>query len=214
VDPKADKYFGWTPYNYVANNPIKLIDPNGKEWVDAKGNLIYKNGAYTEHATGNHKRLGDELQKTKTGAEQFNNLVSSPTKTLINFVDGKHPTEKRAAASTIVGDFDIYTDDKTKEFVATDPAKEATISIYMGKVDEILKGDGEYGLYGKSVEGLSFIEVLAAIVGHEVEHTTTENLLLLVKYGPKSKQVEEKPTEKSNNIIDETNKKKQKPDNE
>jgi len=84
----------------------------------------------------------------------------------------------------------------------------------MGKVDEVLKGDGEYGLYGKSVEGLSFMKVLAAIVGHEVEHTTTENLLILIKYGSKLKQVEEKPTEKSNIIIDETNKKKQKPDNE
>jgi RHS repeat-associated protein len=213
VDPKANKYFSWTPYNYVANNPIKLIDQDGKEWVDAKGNLIYKNGAYTEYATGNQKRLGDELQRTKTGAEQFNRLINSPTKTQINFVDGKHPTDERAAASTKNGDFDYYTDDKTKEVVAAEPAKEATISIYMGKVDEVLKGDGEYGLYGKSTEGLSFMEVLAAIVGHEVEHTTKENLLLLVKYGPKSKQVEEKPTEKSNNIIDETTKKKQKPNN-
>jgi RHS repeat-associated protein len=31
VDPMASKYPSLTPYAYVANNPIKLIDPNGEE---------------------------------------------------------------------------------------------------------------------------------------------------------------------------------------
>ena len=31
TDPMADKYPSLTPYNYCANNPVKLIDPNGEE---------------------------------------------------------------------------------------------------------------------------------------------------------------------------------------
>jgi len=31
LDPLAGKYSGWSPYNFVAGNPILFIDPDGKE---------------------------------------------------------------------------------------------------------------------------------------------------------------------------------------
>ena len=43
VDPLADKYPGISPYAYCAWNPIKLVDPDGREMTDFKdknGNLI------------------------------------------------------------------------------------------------------------------------------------------------------------------------------
>jgi RHS repeat-associated protein len=33
IDPLADKYFGISPFAYVANDPIKFIDPDGRKIV-------------------------------------------------------------------------------------------------------------------------------------------------------------------------------------
>ena len=48
TDPMADKYPSLTPYNYCANNPVKLIDPNGEEideWSlnQKTGEIIHEN---------------------------------------------------------------------------------------------------------------------------------------------------------------------------
>ena len=43
VDPMADKYPGISPYAYCAWNPVKLVDPNGREistHTDQDGNVV------------------------------------------------------------------------------------------------------------------------------------------------------------------------------
>ena len=42
VDPMAEKYLNFSPYVYVGNSPINIIDPNGMDWYDIDGNITWK----------------------------------------------------------------------------------------------------------------------------------------------------------------------------
>ena len=47
VDPLEDKYPGWSPYNYVGNNPLSHLDINGQDWYNIgtkdNPNIVWKN---------------------------------------------------------------------------------------------------------------------------------------------------------------------------
>ena len=65
VDPQAAKYPSLSPYVYCADNPVKLVDPNGEEWyVNQDGNIVEgtKKDDHTLYAVkGKKNEFGDKL---------------------------------------------------------------------------------------------------------------------------------------------------------
>ena len=66
----SDKYASLSPYVYCANNPIKLVDPNGEEWVDANGNPITDHSKIKVYIFYDPESFGSQSKAMYEAAEQ------------------------------------------------------------------------------------------------------------------------------------------------
>jgi len=81
VDPLAEKYYAWSPYNYCASNPIKFVDPNGRGIETAWDIFNIILGA---------KSLGDNISAGNYGAAVADGVgvVLDAAAALLPFVPG------------------------------------------------------------------------------------------------------------------------------
>ncbi len=58
IDPHAENYLNWTPYNYVANNPLFYTDPTGMDWYTSTDGsaTMWKKGS---GEIDGYKNIGD-----------------------------------------------------------------------------------------------------------------------------------------------------------
>ena len=75
VDPMSDKYPSMSPYVYCANNPVKLVDPNGEAWetpedIDLANTLI----CHAQSVQSNYDPSSFEYQLLQKGINGLINM--------------------------------------------------------------------------------------------------------------------------------------------
>jgi len=137
VDPSAEKYESWTPYNYCANNPINSIDPNGEDvyliiWTTGDGRF-------------GHAAIAVDNYKTVEAKDKNGNTIldKKGNPTYVQVKDGTLSYYDLWPSSTVSGDKEGI----SKEVPADYHSKTVTM-------DDIMNSDVSEGEEGAKPDGV------------------------------------------------------------
>lgn len=188
VDPKADKYVAMSPFTYVANNPLILKDPDGKEIIithktddsgvqtvniRVTGTLINDSGKkYThEQMVGYASRISETIKKSYSiNEEKFKVNVSAE----IYAQSDDNPLAKNDHAFRIVDQGKIpglkekYPDIDPMSVVGKGDFYENIVYLSNNILNEKMAESGEFLGTGKTQDGGATLERTSA---HEFGHT-------------------------------------------
>jgi RHS repeat-associated protein len=165
VDPLAEKYAPISPYAYVANNPIRYIDPDGKKIVDSNGNIIYdKKTGWSENAPADAVRIGNALMRTPTGTRIFNDMVEKNYPITLSIDYKTMPESNRGGRARVT-----FIGNKGNKVAKVD------ITIFILRLSDYIENDDTRlaEMYRNSCEDID--DAIGAMSGHEGFHATNND---------------------------------------
>ncbi|MBO4488832.1 MAG: hypothetical protein J5741_04135, partial [Bacteroidales bacterium] len=86
VDPMAAKYASLSPYNYCANNPVKLVDPEGEAWETPEDEIMANE--LKEKAMNKIDRINHQIDQLYQKKDHTNNdRKANNTQKIIDYLE-------------------------------------------------------------------------------------------------------------------------------
>lgn len=209
VDPLSDKYPTLSPYTYCANNPIMMVDPDGKRilGIDNKAIGYTKNNdgsiTWTSNTTDDVKLLGSIMLQTKVGTFFFDAMKNAKHNITIE-IDNTEQIDKGKLGET--GNSYIPAT-SGKDNINPERIRASKITLFQNSIQNSI--DSPNG--GK--RGLPIAVAMASVLVHEAVHATDfENIrdcLMYILFEPAdiynfwNKNKEKKPYHQEKLFLDE-----------
>jgi RHS repeat-associated protein len=166
VDPLAEKFSGWSPYNYCLNNPSNVVDPDGKDIIFIVDKEAASKNGHIAVLIGNEKTGWTYISMNGTGegAKPWGKSKNADLKTSIVDTKGNMITDPQEAiqrANVINPNENDHTYDAFKRIISTE--KEDINAITEASKSASAK---EYGIAGP---GKSCIDVAQSAFGSIVK---------------------------------------------
>ena len=192
VDPMAGKYPSLSPYVYCADNPVKLVDPNGETFVGVDGENVEvnqeKNGKISvgNNASDDLKRMASMINESgsKTAARQFMRLSKNECKIHFQIIQddgnggrlGYHQAHGENGNPLDWND-EQGTFSEMPSYINNTTYKEATITIFENVV---AKSKGQFSYQDNKT--LTLENAMVVVFAHEAEHNLNKLDILSIKY--------------------------------
>ena len=173
VDPMADKYPSLSPYNYCAWNPMKIVDPDGRDGeiiIDQESKNIKVSANYYYSSSGKYA-----LDPNKSKANRFiTNFKNSTLNSWASDIKEALSNDSRYEGYSINVEFNVYECSDPQSSATNDP-----IGNWLSVNPERTSGASTVDCNNISIAPLNYVigensefdEYFSGFLKHEVGHT-------------------------------------------